>query len=120
MGDGPVSPILNGITGVNIFEGLAPRGPDEQIDRLAACGAVRIERIVSHGHRSAPGFWYDQNEDEWVLVVQGGGTIVFDDGETIKLCAGDHLLIPAHRRHRVENTEDPTIWIAVFSPPRPV
>lgn len=120
MGDGAVSHILNGIWGVNIFKVLAPLGPDEQIDRLAACAGVRIERIVSHGHCSAPDFWYDQDDDEWVLVVQGSGTIVFDDGETIKLCAGDHLLIPAHRRHRVAHTEATTIWIAVFIPPQPV
>jgi len=81
---------------------------------------VRIERIVSSGGCSDPGFWYDQDEDEWVAVIAGEGVIEFqDDDSRVHLCPGDHLHIPAHRRHRVEWTrpEVPTIWIAVFSPP---
>jgi cupin 2 domain-containing protein len=119
VGDDPLPHDLNGRWVVNIFTSLAPPGLVEQIDLLAAGAGVRIERIVSHGHCSAPDFWYDQDDDEWVLVVQGSGTIAFDDGETVKLCTGDHLLIPAHRRHRVMHTEATTIWIAVFIPPRP-
>ncbi|MBS7805847.1 cupin domain-containing protein [Rhizobiales bacterium TNE-4] len=99
---------------MNIFEGLLPRALDEQIDLLAASAGVRIERIVSRGHISPPAFWYDQADDEWVLVVQGSSTIAFEDGETITLRAGDHCFIPSHRRHRVEETADPTIWIAIF------
>lgn len=101
---------------MNIFEAIAPRGTEEQIDILAQHGAVRIERIVSHHHRSAPGFWYDQAVDEWVLIVKGSGTIAFEDGRRVMLQAGDHVLIPAHARHRVEDTDAPTIWIAVFMP----
>jgi cupin 2 domain-containing protein len=119
MADGALSHALNGSESVNIFKALAAPGADEQIDMLAMRAGVRIERIVSHGHCSAPDFWYDQDDDEWVLVVKGSGTIAFDDGETIKLGTGDHLLIPAHRRHRVETTEAATIWIAVFIPNLP-
>jgi cupin 2 domain-containing protein len=120
MADGAFSHALNGSESVNIFRGLGIPGPDEQIDLLTMRAGVRIQRIVSHGHRSATDFWYDQADDEWVLVVKGSGTIAFDDGETVTLGTGDHLLIPAHRRHRVENTEASTIWIAVFIPTQPV
>lgn len=106
---------------MNIFDGIAPNSEDEQITPLAQSGEVRIERIVSHRHRSPPGFWYDQPEDEWVYVARGSGTIRFDDGRQVTLSAGDHLFIPAHMRHRVEGTARETIWLAVFMPAgRPV
>lgn len=101
---------------MNIFDAIAPPGTDEEITQLAQAGGVRIERMVSHGHRSAPGFWYDQDEDEWVLVARGSGTLAFADGRTVTLAAGDHLFIPAHARHRVEATAPETVWIAVFMP----
>lgn len=102
---------------MNLFAINDPPGDEENIVTLAQTGAMRIERIVSHGHRSAPGFWYDQDEDEWVCIVKGEGIIAFEDGRTRTLQPGDHLLIPAHCRHRVEYTANDTIWIAVFSRP---
>ncbi|MFG0287606.1 MAG: cupin domain-containing protein [Rhodopirellula sp. JB044] len=85
---------------------------------------TRIERIVSTGQCSPPGFWYDQEEDEWVTVLTGRAKLRFKDnaGEsTIDLQAGDHLLIEAHRQHRVDWTDpqSTTIWIAVFYDNRP-
>lgn len=80
-------------------------------------GDVRIERIVSRGHSSAPGFWYDQTDNEWVIVLSGNALVLLDgDGEPIALGPGDHLNIPAHVRHRVEWTdpERDTVWLAVF------
>jgi cupin 2 domain-containing protein len=78
---------------------------------------VRIERIVSHGHRSPDGFWYDQAEREWVLLISGRARLRFEGEEAIELSPGDYVDIPAHRRHRVEWTEPnaATIWLAVFS-----
>lgn len=102
---------------MNLFAINDLPGDEENIVTLAQTGAMRIERIVSNGHRSAPGFWYDQDEDEWVCIVKGEGTIAFEDGHTRTLQPGDHLLIPAHCRHRVEHTANDTIWIAVFSRP---
>lgn len=104
---------------MNIFDGIVPPGPSEQMTLLAQSSGVRIERIVSHGHRSAPDFWYDQNEDEWVYLVSGKGTLAFDDGRRMTLSPGDHCFIPAHCRHRVEETANDTIWIAVFMPSGP-
>ncbi|MGI5892462.1 MAG: cupin domain-containing protein, partial [Bacillota bacterium] len=75
-----------------------------------------IERIISCGQISPPGFWYDQDEDEWVLLVQGSARLSLSDGSNICLRAGQHILIPAHQKHRIEYTssEPPCIWICVF------
>ena len=78
---------------------------------------VRIERILSAGQASPEGFWYDQPENEWVLLVQGEARLAFDDGAAdISLKAGDYVMILAHRRHRVEYTssEPPCVWVCVF------
>ncbi len=77
---------------------------------------VRIERIISAGQVSPEGFWYDQPENEWVLLVQGEAKVAFDDGTLTSLKAGDHIFIEAHKRHRVEYTsaEPPCIWVCVF------
>ena len=74
-----------------------------------------IERIISSGQATPPGEWYDQDRDEWVILVSGNAVIRFETGAAIDLGAGDHLLIPAHCRHRVEKTtsEPPCYWIAV-------
>jgi cupin 2 domain-containing protein len=104
----------------NLFADLPPAGPDEVFERiLAVAGAVRglaVERIVSTGQASPPGFFYDQPRDEWVLVLAGTAELRFaDEAAPRTLRAGDHLLIPARRRHRVERTDrdPPTIWLAV-------
>ena len=81
---------------------------------------VRIERIVSQGHCSADGFWYDQDENEWVMVVQGHATLEYEEtGHVVEMKAGDWVDIPAHCRHRVAWTDpdQPTIWLAVFYRP---
>lgn len=91
-------------------------GP-EQVEVLAEHDGVRIERIISRGHASPPGFWYDQDEHEWVMLVGGAATLELrDPDERLDLRPGDHLLVPAHRRHRVAWTmpEGETVWLAVF------
>ncbi len=87
---------------------------------LAQDAHARVERIVSRGHASPPDFWYDQAETEWVLLVAGRARLRFHPDRVLELKAGDHVLIPAHARHRVEWTDPSceTVWIAVFfSPP---
>ena len=99
-----------------LFTSLPPELPEEIFDTLAASGDVRIERIVSRGHASPTDFWYDQDTDEFVLLVQGRAGLSIEGGaDTIILEPGDYLIIKAHVRHRVEWT-DPgmdTIWLAV-------
>lgn len=89
----------------------------EIIDLLASGRGVRIERIVSRGQASPPGFWYDQDEAEFVIVVGGAARLRFADETTARdLAPGDWVDIPPHRRHRVDWTdpERDTVWLAVF------
>ncbi len=101
----------------NVYSGIPGELPEELFTVLAECGPVRIERIVSDGHASPEGFWYDQPENEWVLLLSGSATLDIA-GESVALKPGDHLLIPAHQRHRVEATAvgEITVWLAVFFP----
>jgi len=101
----------------NLFADIPPELPEELTRLLLERPGLRIERIVSRGHASPEGFWYDQNESEWVVLLTGSAGVQFDDENEIrKLEAGDTLLIPAHCRHRVEWTakEQSTIWLAIF------
>jgi cupin 2 domain-containing protein len=88
----------------------------ERITTLHATGNLRIESIVSHGHASPEGFWYDQDWGEWVVVVKGSAELLFE-GESAPrvLLPGDYLHIPPHARHRVTATGavEPTVWLAV-------
>ena len=88
---------------------------DEEFVEILKSGQVRIERIVSEGHVSPPGFWYDQNEWEYVAVLQGSAELETLNGK-IWLNAGDWVMIPAHEKHRVSYTssEPPCVWLAVF------
>jgi cupin 2 domain-containing protein len=99
----------------NIFEAIPADLPEELFDSLVDNSAVRIERIVSRGHTSPPSGWYDQAQNEWVIVLKGQAVLAFEQGETVTLKAGDFLAIPAHSKHRVEWTaqDADTIWLAV-------
>ena len=106
----------------NLFDGVAGFGrrTDEEIAVLLATPGLRIERIVSTGQASPPGFWYDQERPEWVLLVQGAAALEIQDATTGQtavrdLRPGDYLHIPAHCRHRVAWTDPdrPTIWLAI-------
>ncbi len=107
---------------VNFFRDL-PCSPEaeERIDQLLNRPGLRIERIVSTGQASPPGFWYDQPEHEWVLLLQGVAELTLDTAaglRTLRLLPGDSLELPAHCRHRVEATgaDPPTLWLALFWP----
>lgn len=94
-------------------EGSAQR---ETFESLVSREGVRLERIVSTGQSTPPGVWYEQDEHEWVLVMEGAARLEFGDGTTRELSAGDALLLPARCKHRVDWT-DPgasTVWLAVF------
>ena len=103
----------------NIFSGLPQLLQEECFDTLAGSGAVRIERIVSQGQATPDGEWYDQELDEWVLLLAGSAGLQLDgDTDPRRLAAGDYLLIPAHCRHRVVWTdqERQTVWLGVHFP----
>jgi cupin 2 domain-containing protein len=99
---------------LNLFAELPRNLPEEVFTTLLEAGPVRVERIVTHGHASPPGFWYDQARPEWVVLLVGAARLRFEDGE-VELRPGDFVNIPAHRRHRVEWTtpDEPTVWLAV-------
>jgi cupin 2 domain-containing protein len=100
----------------NIFSALPESLPEELIEILAESGLVRIERIVSLGHATAEGEWYDQERDEWVLLLTGSAGLFFEGEDAPrKLKAGDFVLIPARCRHRVAWTDQQvkTVWLAV-------
>ena len=105
----------------NIRDALPDDLAREACDDLLRAPGVRIERIVSLGHSSPDQGWYDQDEDEWVMVTAGRATIEFADGSICRLAAGDYLNIPAHCRHRVAWTDpgEVTIWLAVWYRERP-
>lgn len=100
----------------NLLASLPARQDEEEIERLIDRPNVRIERIVSTGQASPSGFWYDQSDDEFVVLLAGAARLRFEEGSRIlDLEPGDWVEIPAHVRHRVEWTQadPPTVWLAV-------
>ena len=100
----------------NIFANVPHHLPDERFEELARGGVFRLERIISTGHFTPTGQWYDQDHEEWVLVLRGSARLRFDgEPETVALGPGDYVRIPAHCRHRVEWTDpaEPTVWLAL-------
>lgn len=97
----------------NLF--VPPSGPpgEETITGLIRNPAFTLEHIVSRGAASPEGFWYDQDRDEWVLLLRGEAELRFESGDAIRLTAGDPLLIPARCRHRVERTSADAVWLAL-------
>ena len=105
----------------NIFAGIPVTLPEELTEALLHDESLRIERIVSRCHASPPGFWYDQPNDEWVILLRGSAVMAYEGGERVELRSGDYLNIPAHVRHRVESTDprEETVWLAIHYTARP-
>lgn len=88
---------------------------DEFLEALTQGPGFRLERIISTGRATPPGEWYDQEWDEWVALLQGRATLRCGEERLVRLEAGDWLLLPAHLRHRVEETshDPPCVWLAL-------
>lgn len=99
----------------NLFSSLPAQLPDELFITLLESAHVRVEKIISHGHASPDGFWYDQDEHEWVVVLKGMARLTIEE-ELVELKPGDFVNISAHQKHRVEWTTptETTVWLAVF------
>lgn len=98
----------------SLFDAVLCEEGGEAVAALVANPHAKIHRIVSRNYQSPQGFWYDQDDDEWVMVVRGDATLEFADGESIDLHSGDYLTIPRHVRHRIARTSGETIWLAVY------
>lgn len=102
----------------NLLQSLPPAAGAEVFEDLLRGDGLRVERIVSTGQCTPPGQWYDQAWDEWVLLLAGGARLQLEgEAGPRELRPGDHLFLPAHRRHRVEWTdpERPTVWLAIHA-----
>lgn len=99
----------------NLFTDLPAQADEEQLSDLLSRPGLRIERIVSTGQASPSGFWYDQDWDEWVVLLSGGAGLAIEGEAELGLAPGDHIFLPAHKRHRVNWTDPdrPTVWLAV-------
>ena len=108
------------VTGGDLFANLPDAAPDEQFESLLKRPGVRILRIVSTGQATPDGEWYDQDGDEWVVVLRGrAGVIIDGEAEPRELGPGEYLFLPARCRHRVAWTspEEATVWLAVHIDP---
>ena len=101
----------------NIYKCIPQQLDKEHLQILAQNENVRIERIISKGHASEKDFWYDQDQDEFVLLLKGKAILgFFEDDKTLSLSAGDYLIIKAHQKHRVTWTDPDTdtFWLTVY------
>lgn len=100
----------------NIFDNIPSNIPEEIIETLIDSDGRKVERIISKGHVSPKDFWYDQDKNEFVILLKGSAKLLFENDEQIILSAGDYINIPAHKIHRVEWTDSKieTIWFAIF------
>ena len=101
----------------NILSTVPAPHADEATETLLEANGMRVERIVSYGQVSPPGFWYDQDEAEWVLILRGRARLAIEgEAEDRELGPGDSLFLPAHCRHRVAWTppDEPTVWLTIF------
>ncbi|CAG1020137.1 hypothetical protein MTYM_00082 [Methylococcales bacterium] len=100
----------------NLFDCLSVERGFERFDVLVEAEALTLERIVSHGHSTPLGEWYEQERSEWVVLLKGAaGLLIEGEQEILTLMPGDYVYLPARLRHRVEWTEDntETVWLAL-------
>lgn len=105
------------VTVANLIESLPDARAGEVTEELLSARGVRLERIVSHGQASPPDFWYDQEETEWAVLLDGRAHLEIEGEDAVRVLGpGDAVLLPAHCRHRVAWTdpERPTVWLALF------
>ncbi len=101
---------------INIFENIPDHIPEELFQEILQTENFKVERIISRGHSSEDDYWYDQEENEWVILLKGNAGLLFEGDENVVILKpGDYINIPSHTKHRVEwtdpNTE--TVWLAI-------
>lgn len=97
----------------NIFDISHLDGTNEQFEKLLVSKRFLLERIVSFGHPSPEGFWYEQDQNEWVLLIKGSAVIEYSCGMEQILHEGDCIILPHHVKHRVKSVSSDAIWLAL-------
>jgi cupin 2 domain-containing protein len=99
----------------NIFKNIPTNLADESFEDIISKDGLKIEKIISYGHITEEFQWYDQDHDEWVILLKGEATLSFENENAIELSLGEYINIPAHKKHRVSWTlpNKETIWLAV-------
>lgn len=99
----------------NIFNDFSKNDDEEFIEKILSSKDFKLERIISEGHNSPPNFWYDQDKNEFVLLLKGKAELSFYNGEKYELNPGDYMIIHAHQRHRVDWTDpdQKTFWLTI-------
>jgi len=111
----PICESMNSIK-QNLFSNIPESFPEEIFETLLENNRFKLERILSSGQATPENDWYDQEKDEWVVLLKGKAGLRFEnESEVIELTPGDHLLIPAHKKHRLEWTDEKqkTVWLAL-------
>ena len=99
----------------NIFENIPAELKEEFFEEIISNNNFKLERIVSEGHSSPDEFWYDQDKNEFVILLTGSATIEFENELSIDLKPGDYIIIPEHKKHRISKTDahEKTFWLAL-------
>lgn len=101
----------------NLFHNIPSDLPEEFFEVICQSPGLRVERILSRGHASPADFWYDQEENELVFLLQGQAALQLAGEASARILrAGDYINLPAHCKHRVSWTDPDTttVWLAVF------
>jgi len=96
----------------NIFTPNTQDTSKEIFDTLLQTNNIQIEKITSHGQTSDE--WYEQDRDEWVVLIEGEGRLLFDNENEVTLAKGEHIYIPSMKRHKVIYTSTPAVWLAIY------
>ena len=101
----------------NIYGKIPKKLPKELFNTIIYGNKIKIERIVSKKHKSPKGYWYDQNENEFVMILKGNAELTFivnKKFKKLKMRKGNYVNIPSHLKHRVDKTSKETVWLAIF------
>ena len=100
----------------NIFSNIPESLPNELLKELVSSENCKIERIISKGHTTPEGKWYDQDKNEFVIIFKGNAELLFEENnKIIKMKEGNYINIPSHTKHRIIKTslKEETIWLAI-------
>lgn len=100
----------------NIFQNIPLNIPEEIFETIIESSSIKVEKIISRGQKSPDNFWYDQDKNEWIIIIKGEARLQLENNQIIDLVEGDYLNILAHQKHHVVWTkpDNETIWLAVY------